>query len=53
MDGLILDTEAIYSACNIEVAPDFGLDGYDLDKYREFVFFYFLFIISFPCLFLI
>ena len=35
MDGLILDTEAIYSACNIEVAPDFGLDGYDLDKYRE------------------
>lgn len=35
MDGLILDTEAIYSECNIVTAPEFGLKNFDLDYYKE------------------
>ena len=35
MDGLILDTEAIYSECNIVTAPKYGLKNFDLDYYKE------------------
>ncbi len=34
MDGLIFDTEAIYSASNIATAKEFGLEGYDEAYYR-------------------
>lgn len=34
MDGLILDTEAIYSVSNIEIAKKFGLEGYDESYYK-------------------
>ncbi|HCM89415.1 MULTISPECIES: HAD family phosphatase [Vagococcus] len=34
MDGLILDTEAIYSASNIEMAKKYGLKGYDEAYYK-------------------
>lgn len=34
MDGLIFDTEAIYCASNIEMAKEFGLEGYDKAYYQ-------------------
>ncbi|MGX7025450.1 HAD family hydrolase [Vagococcus hydrophili] len=34
MDGLILDTEAIYSASNIVMAEKYGLKGYDEAYYK-------------------
>lgn len=35
MDGLLLDTEAIYSRVNIEIAPKWGIEGYDETTYME------------------
>ena len=35
MDGLILDTEAIYCESNVSTAPDFGLTGFDKEYYKE------------------
>ena len=35
MDGLILDTEAIYCESNIAIAPEFGLKGFDKEFYKQ------------------
>ncbi|MFW8053878.1 HAD family hydrolase [Vagococcus fluvialis] len=35
MDGLILDTEAIYCECNVSTAPKYGLKGFDKAYYKE------------------
>ncbi|MBO0477396.1 HAD family hydrolase [Vagococcus sp. DIV0080] len=35
MDGLILDTEAIYCESNITIAKEFGLKGFDKEHYKE------------------
>lgn len=35
MDGLMLDTEAIYCESNISTAPEFGLKGFDKAYYKK------------------
>ena len=35
MDGLLFNTEAVYSKNNIEIAQRFNMTGYDEDYYKS------------------
>lgn len=37
MDGLLFDTEEIYCAANLELAPDFGMKEYSKEYYFQYV----------------